>query len=120
MLRASLAALGVAMLLLWVVGVADGSTIWLTWLDGIAGVLTFLAIPVVRDETGPIGAATVPALLGLGLVAMFVIGLGTHASGWLTWFTLAFGIGYLGFAAFAFAERAVRPHLESRRPLSAL
>ncbi len=40
---------------------------------------------------------------------MFVVGLPTHASGWLTWFTGAFAAGYLLFAAFAFAAAEVRP-----------
>jgi hypothetical protein len=120
MLRASLCALGVTMVLLWLVGVVDGATPWMTWLDGIAGVLTLLLVPVTRPTTGPIAAAVGPLLLGGGLIAMFIVAAGVHASGWLTWFTLAFGAGYVMFAAFAFAVRAVEPRLESRRPIEAL
>lgn len=120
MLRASLCALGVTMVLLWMVGVVDGATTWMTWLDGVAGVLTFLLVPVTRPSTGPIGAAVGPALLGSGLVVVFIVGLATHASAWLTWFNLAFGAGYLMFAAFAFAVRATEPQLESRRPIEAM
>ena len=120
MLRASLAALAVSMLLLWVVGVADGATTWMTWLDGLAGILTLLLVPVTSPDSGPITASVGPAMLGTLLVVLFVIGLGAHASGWITWFTLAFGAGYLLFAAFAFAVRAVDPQLESRRPLQAM
>jgi hypothetical protein len=120
MLRASLTALGLSMLLLWVVGVTDDATTWMTWLDGIAGVLTLLLVPVTRGDSSPIAAALGPALVGAGLIVMFVVGLPAHASGWLVWFTGAFGAGYLGFAAFAFAVQATDPQLESRRPLQAL
>ncbi len=120
MLRASLSVLALALLLLWVVGVTDGATPWMTWLDGVAAVLTLLLLPVTRESSGPVGVAAVPTLIGIGLVVMFAVGLPTHASGWLTWFTGAFGAGYLMYAAFAFAVRAVDPQLESRRPLQAL
>lgn len=120
MLRASLSALGISLLLLWVVGVTDNATVWMTWLDGIAGVLTLLLVAVTHADSGPIAAAVGPTLLGSGLLVLFVVGLGTHASGWLVWFTGAYGAGYLGFAAFAFAVQATDPQLESRRPLQAL
>ena len=120
MLRASLSVLALALLLLWVVGVTDGATPWMTWLDGVAAVLTLLLVPVTRPSIGPVGAAVVPSLIGSGLVAMFVVGLATHASGWLTWFTGAFGAGYLLYAAFAFAVQATDPQLESRRPMQAM
>ncbi|HEX6837012.1 MAG TPA: hypothetical protein VF334_10595, partial [Polyangia bacterium] len=120
MLRASLAALAVATLLLWLVGVTDGATVWMTWLNGIAAVLTLSLVPITRADSGPIGAAAGPTLIGGGLIVMFIVGLVTHASGWLTWFTGAFGAGYLLYAAFAFAVQAVDPQLESRRPLQAM
>lgn len=113
MLRASLVALAIALLLLWRVGVVDGATDWMTWLDGVAALLAFLLVPVTTDEVGPLGAALGPQLIGLALVAFAVVGLLTRASGWLTWFTLALGCGYLVFAAFAFAVRAVEPSMES-------
>ena len=120
MLRASLCALAVSMLLLWVVGVADGATTWMTWIDGGAALLTLLLVAITGPRSGPIHASVGPAMLGTLLVVLFIIGLGARASGWLTWFTLAFGAGYLLFAAFAFAVRAVDPQLESRRPLQAM
>lgn len=120
MLRASLVALGISMLLIWVVGLVDEATTWIVWLDGVAAVLTFLLVPVTRDHVGPIGVSVGPNLIGLGLLALFVVGLVTSASAWIVWFTLAFACGYLMFGAFAFMVRAFSPSLESRRPIEEL
>ena len=120
MLRASLTALGFTMLLLFIVGLVDDATWWLTWADGLAGVLTLMLVPVTRPRLGPVGASAGPGLLGLALTAMFIVGLATRSSAWLVWFTGAFAAGYLLFAAFAFAVRAVDPQLESRRPIEAM
>jgi hypothetical protein len=120
MMRACLAALGLSLALLWLVGVVDGSTVWMTWLDGTAAVLTFWLIPVTGNDSGPIQVAIGPVLIGALLLAGFAGGLVTRASGWLTWFTLAFAGGYLLFAGFAFLVRALEPRLESRRPLTQL
>lgn len=118
MLRASLVSLGIAMVLLWMVGVVDHSTDWMTWLDGIAGLLTFLLVPVTRPRLGPAAVSIGPNLIGLGLLAMFIVGIATAASAWLTWFTFAAACAYLMFGAFAFFARATEPSLESRRPLA--
>jgi hypothetical protein len=109
-----------SLLLLWLVAVVDGATTWMTWLTGAAGVLTFWLVPVARPERSPVAAAVGPALIGMGLLALFVAGLVTHASGWLTWFIFAFAAGYLLFAGFAFQVRAFAPQMESRRPSSEL
>jgi hypothetical protein len=92
----------------------------MTWADGVAGVLTLLLVPVTRPRSSPIAASVGPGLLGLALATLFVVGLATHASAWLVWFTGAFAAGYLLFAAFAFFVQAADPQLESRRPLQAM
>lgn len=117
MLRASLVALGVSMLLIWMVGIVNHSTDWMTWLDGIAGVLTLWLVPVTRPRLGPAAVSIGPNLIGLGLLAMFIVGIATGASSWLTWFTFAAACSYLMFGGFAFMVRAVEPSLESRRPI---
>lgn len=120
MLRASLTALGIAMLLLWIVGVVDHSTDWMTWLSGIAALLTFLLVPITRDDVGPAAVSIGPNLIGLGLIAIFIVGIATAASAWLTWFNFAAGCAYLMFGALAFLTRATEPSLESRRPIQEL
>jgi hypothetical protein len=117
MLRASLVSLGIATFLLWMVGIVDGATSWMTWVVGVAALLTFLLVPGAAPDVEPVRAAVAPQLIGLGLIALFVAGLVTHASGWLTWFCLAFGCGYLLFGAFAFTVRCVEPGMESLRAM---
>jgi hypothetical protein len=120
MLRAALVSLAVATLLLWLVGLVDDATSWMVWLNGVAAILTLLLVPVTRDNVGPLGVSLGPALIGVGLIVMFLVGLATGASAWLTWFTLAFGLGYLMFAGFGFMVRTFEPTMESRRAFTQL
>lgn len=105
------------MVLIWMVAVVNHSTDWMTWLNGIAAVLTFLLVPVSGPNVSPGAVSVGPQLIGLGLMAMFILGIVTHASAWLTWFTFAAGCAYLLFGSMAFLVRAVEPSLESRRPI---
>jgi hypothetical protein len=120
MLRALIVTLGIAMFLLWLVGLVDHSTDWIVWVDGVAALLTLCLVAATHDRLGPVGVALGPNLIGLGLVAVFIVGLVTGASAWIVWFNLAFGTGYLLFAAFAFFVRSVEPRMESRRPLAGM
>jgi hypothetical protein len=119
MTRALLVALGMCMLILWLVGVVDGSTWWLVWLDGTAGVLSFLAAAAVSPSTGPLAASAGPGVLGAALGVLFVVGIAAGASAWLVWFTFAFAGGYLALAGLSFVVRTAEPRSFTRTPMSA-
>src|SRR5262249_163584 len=80
----------VGLVVVWWGGVVKNWAWWLTGLDGIAAVLAIGYAALVTDESGPIAATSGPALIGLGLLALFIVGLATSSSGWLTWFTFGF------------------------------
>jgi hypothetical protein len=111
MLRAILVSLGLALLLLWLVGVVDHATTWLSWVDGTLGLLTFALVFVTRETNTPLTASLGPTLIGLTLGLVFLVALATQASGWLTWFTFIFAGGYLTLAALAYFLHAYQPQM---------
>ncbi len=112
MVRAVSVALGVGLILLWIVGLAVGATEWMTWLDGIAGLLLFLNAAQVGEGSGWLRSSAGPGLVGAGLAAMWIVGLATHADAWLSWWTFAFAGGLELFAASAAFERLLPPPFE--------
>ncbi len=115
MVRALLIAFGLALLLVWLVGLLDHATWWMTWLDGIAALASFGLAALVTKDSGPIATAIGPALVGSGLLALFIVGISTRSSAWIVWFNLAFAAGLLSFAALAFAAKALDVEPYSRR-----
>jgi hypothetical protein len=118
MLRAILVSIGLGLILVWIVALVDRSTWWMTWLVGIAGWLTCGDAALVKNEMGPIGASMGSVLIGSGLMALFIVGLATGATAWLTWFTFAFACGLFGAAGFAILLRGLAPRPYGRTPLS--
>jgi hypothetical protein len=119
MSRAVVVSLGLGLLLMWVVGLVDGSTWWLVWLDGVVAVLSFLVAAATSSSSGPVAASAGPGLLGVALGVLFILGLVANASAWLVWFTLAFAGGELALASLSFVARSVEPRSYSRTPISA-
>jgi hypothetical protein len=118
MLRAILVSLGLGLAVVWLVGLVDGSTSWLTWLDGVMALLTFLLAAKMSPDSGPIAASVGPGLIGAALAVLFVIGLAAHGSAWLVWFTFVFAGGYFTVAALAFFVRIFEPRAFSRTPIT--
>jgi hypothetical protein len=118
MARAILLAFGLALLLLWVVGLVDHATWWMDWLDGIAALAAIGLAALVTKDSGPITTAIGPALLGSALLALFIVGIATRSSAWMVWFTLAFAVGLISFSALAFAAKAIDVQPHSRRTIS--
>jgi hypothetical protein len=94
MIRASSIALGIGLVVLWLVGLWNGATAWLTWLNGVGGLVAFgIAASVTPRVVG--AAAGSPIALSVGLFALWIIALITHATTWLTWWTFAFACAFL-------------------------
>ncbi len=111
MLRGTSIALGIGLVILWLVGLSDHATLWLTWLDGLAGLAAFGVAAVASDQAT--GGATVtmartaggPLGISLGLYILWIIGLATHAERWLTWWTFAFACAFLIFGFLGSSQR---------------
>jgi hypothetical protein len=98
MARVGSVILGAGLVVLWIVGLNQGATMWLTWLLGIAGLTSIVIAAMLPAPHGREGAKP-PAGVGFVLFAFWILAVATHATAWLTWWTFAFGLGYLGIAA---------------------
>jgi hypothetical protein len=118
MLKAISGLLGVGLIILWIVGLAQHATPWLTWLD-VVGALFSLAIAA---GAGPAVErafrAGAPIALGVGLAILWIIALATHATAWLSWWTFGFACAFiiLGIVGGVVGERMARPHFAQRHP----
>ncbi len=107
MLRPISVVLGLGLIGLWLAGSFLHASRWLTWLDGVAGVVAlFGAAALVEFQSGgTVGSG----LLALGLFVIWSVGLSTGATLWLSWFTLAFACAFFIVAA-ASASSGLGPH----------
>jgi hypothetical protein len=95
MVRGVSVALAIGLVILWIVGIGEHATAWLTWLDGLAALFGFaLAAGIVRGVSNAAAAAG-PVALAIGLGILWIIGLATHTEAWLSWWTFAFAVAYL-------------------------
>lgn len=91
-----LAILGVGMIILGLIGL--GSVAWLGWVDFGLGCLALVEASLLRPESRTLTIVS-EAVIGLGCLAMWIIGLAVHSAAWLVWWTFAFGIAFLLVAA---------------------
>jgi hypothetical protein len=87
--------LGVGLIILWLVGLSDHATGWLTWLNGIVGLVSLAAALSMPQDVSNVSASMGPYALAVGLFVFWIIGLATGATRWLTWWTFAFGCAYV-------------------------
>ena len=94
MARVGAVILGVGLVVLWIVGVNHAATSWLTWMDGLAGLVSFVVAALAPSEPGRASAGG-PGVIGFALIGLWIVGMATRATGWLTWWTFAFGCAYV-------------------------
>lgn len=92
-MRAGLIVLGIALGILWLAGLSAQANSWLVWLDFAVAALSILtaSIPTLMPNT----LKASPFGFGTALLVLWVVGLSTHASYWMTWWTFGFGVAYL-------------------------
>jgi hypothetical protein len=112
MVRTSSIILGVGLIALWLVGLANHATAWLTWLVGVGGLCAFgIAAAVSPDSrigerrgyATPVGG---PIALAIGLFVLWIVALSIGATGWLAWWTFAGGCAFLILGLLAIGEQA--------------
>ena len=91
MLRIFPALIGLGLAVLWIVGMSVDAAVWLTWCAGIAAALAFATVGIIPDRNGSVWAALCLGGITAGLFALWIIGLATHATPWLTWWTFVAG-----------------------------
>src|SRR5690348_8906502 len=108
MFRGVSVVLGVGLIILWIVGLSAHATLWLSWLDGVAGLVAILlgiaAVPVARAGVAGWG------LMAFGLFILWIVGLAAHGPGWLAWWTFAFACAFIVLAAAATSGMERRLH----------
>jgi hypothetical protein len=92
MLRVFPALIGAGLTAMWVIGLSVDATIWLTWLVGIAAALSFATVGLIPEKRGSLWAAACIGLIAGGLGVMWLVGLVTRATPWMTWWTFVAAI----------------------------
>jgi len=103
MVRGTSIVLGIGLVLLWIVGLSNHASAWLTWLDGLAALCAFGVAAAAVPEGAGVTAAS-PLGLSVGLYVLWIIGLAMHVETWLAWWTFAFATGFLLLGLFSGAS----------------
>jgi hypothetical protein len=99
MLRIAPVFLALGLAVLWVIGLAEQSTVWLTWAVGALALPTLATTGLVPERRAGPWAALCLALVAVALLAVWLVGWRSGADPWLTWWTLVFGVMSLGTAS---------------------
>jgi NO-binding membrane sensor protein with MHYT domain len=102
MVRKSCFILGIGLAVLWWVGLSQNHAATILWFDAVAAVLAFGIAALLPDpeETTP-SRALGPAVLGLGLAAVWIVGMAAHQPVWASWLNFAFALSFIGVATSA-------------------
>jgi hypothetical protein len=98
MVRKSCFILGIALGIFWWIGLSENQGATLLWFDAVAAVAAFGTAALLSDPERSPSRAFGPALLGLGLAIVWVVGMATGQPGWATWLNFAFAVAFLGVA----------------------
>jgi hypothetical protein len=103
-MKVGMVALGVALAVLFIVGLSSGASPWLVWLDLVCAIASLLVAFVPDSQIGVLTAS--PYVISAGLIMLWIVGLATMATPWLAWWTFAFGVAYavLGLSRLAAPE----------------
>ena len=111
MVRKSSYIIGLGLALLWGIGLAVRPQATLLWFDAVAAVVAF-GIGALVDETGEHNSANAfgPAMLGLGLATLWIVGVANSQPAWVAWLNFLFAVASLAVAVMAVGTR----HVEAR------
>ncbi len=95
MIRIGSGVLGLGLVILWIVGLSNHATHWLTWLDGLAALCAFAVAAMAPTEGVRRNVSSASIALSIGLFVLWIIALAVGASSWLAWWTFAFACAFL-------------------------
>jgi hypothetical protein len=90
MLRFAPVFLALGLAVLWVIGLSEDATVWLTWVAGALALPVVAAAGLVPEREASGWAALSLWLVGIALAVAWAVALRTGAVPWLTWWTLVF------------------------------
>ena len=114
MVRRSSLIIGVGLALLWAIGLGLDRHASLLWFDAVAAVIAFGIAGLVQDEHNP-ASSFGPAMLGLGLAALWIVGIASRQPTWAVWAQLPFAVACLAVAAMTASGRQVEIKSRGRR-----
>src|ERR1043165_8687757 len=96
MVRKSSYIIGLGLALLWGIGLRVQPHATLLWFDAVGAVVAF-AIGGLVDDTAQHNPANAfgPALLGLGLAVVWIVGVASSQPAWAAWLNFAFAVACL-------------------------
>jgi hypothetical protein len=101
MVRKSCFILGIGLAILWWVGLSQNHAATILWFDAVGAVLAFgIAALMPEPETSP-SRALGPAVMGLGLAAVWIVGMASGQPIWASWLNFAFALAFLGVSTSA-------------------
>jgi hypothetical protein len=108
MVRRSSFVIGLGLALFWWIGLSLNANATLLWFDAVAAVIAFAIGGLVDDTAGEPNPANAlgPAVLGIGLLAVWIAGLSISAPAWVSWLNFAFGVACLAVAVMALGARS--------------
>ncbi|MES1165423.1 MAG: hypothetical protein ABUR63_06695 [Verrucomicrobiota bacterium] len=98
MVRKSCFILGIGLAILWWVGLSENQTATMLWFDAVAAVLSFGMAALIEEPERKPSRALGPAVLGLGLAAVWVSGMAAHQPLWASWLNFGFAVAFLAVA----------------------
>jgi len=115
MVRRSSFVIGLGLALLWGIGLRLSPHASMLWFDAVAAVIAF-SIGLLVDDTvehDP-GNALAPAMLGLGLAALWVVGIASRQPAWVAWVQFPFAVACLAVAVMTAGTRQVEIRSRAR------
>jgi hypothetical protein len=108
MVRRSSFLIGLGLALFWWIGLSLNASATLLWFDAVGAVVAFAIGGLVDDtvERNPANALG-PALLGIGLAAVWIAGLASVQPAWVAWLNFVFAVACLAVAVMAVGTRRV-------------
>lgn len=101
MVRKSSFIIGLALGLLWWIGVSQHPGARILWFDAVAAVLSFGLgglVDAEAEENGAIGPAIACSAMGLGLAALWIVGMAAGQPIWANWLNFVFAVASVGTA----------------------
>jgi hypothetical protein len=87
---------GIGLVILWLVGLGSATSApWLTWLNALGAIMSFVVASSVQTRTAAINTAVGTSI---GLFALWIIGLSTDGLAYQNWWTFVFAC-LMGVAA---------------------
>ena len=106
------AGLGMVLVALWIEGPAYGLPSWVSWVDGLAAFLAFIA--AVAVSSGVMFSIPLWAAAGIGLLFAAGVGHSWHDGKWTTWAQMALAIAFFALV-YAFGRSTSRSRRPARR-----